>query len=242
MLFFLVIQGKGALLARKPTLPVIANGFFLAGFIIFYVQAMNYTTMANAIMLVYLAPLFSAVIAHFFMKERLRLFSASLIVFAIFGFAMMLEFNIDLQGDKARALGIACALLAMLCYSGFMLINRKIADHVFTSTFYQLVVGGAILAPVVIYNLTSITLQQTLLLAAVGFFPGFLGILLAVLALRQLHTASFGTLAYFEPLAVVLFGWIFFGEKLSALQMGGCGIILSCGILKVLTETYSKKT
>ena len=172
MLFFLVIQGKGALLARKPTLPVIANGFFLAGFIIFYVQAMNYTTMANAIMLVYLAPLFSAVIAHFFMKERLRLFSASLIVFAIFGFAMMLEFNIDLQGDKARALGIACALLAMLCYSGFMLINRKIADHVFTSTFYQLVVGGAILAPVVIYNLTSITLQQTLLLAAVGFFPG----------------------------------------------------------------------
>jgi drug/metabolite transporter (DMT)-like permease len=203
---------------------------------------MNFTTMANAIMLVYFAPLFSAVIAHFFMKERLRLLAIALIVFAILGFAMMLEFKLDLQGDKKRVLGVSFAVLAMLCYSGFMLVNRKISDHVFTSTFYQLLVGGTILVPVVLYSSSAITMQQSLLLAGVGFFPGFLGILLAVVALRHLNTASFGTLAYFEPLSVVLFGWLIFGEKLSGLQMGGCFIILFSGIIKVIADTKTEKT
>lgn len=242
MVLFLLLQGKISLLAKRPSAPVIVNGFFLAGFIIFYVQAMNHTTMANAIMLVYFAPLFSAVIAHFFMKERLRLFSIALIIFAILGFAMMLEFKLDLQGDKERTLGMSFAFLAMLCYSGFILVNRKISDHVFTSTFYQLLVGGTVLVPVVFYSYTAITMQQSFLLAAVGFFPGFLGILLAVVALRHLNTASFGTLAYFEPLSVVLFGWLIFGERLSALQMVGCFIILSCGIIKVITDTKTEKT
>ncbi len=241
MLLFLLVQGRLSLLAQKPPWAVIVNGFLLAGFIIFYVQAMNYTTMANAIMLVYFAPLFSAVIAHFFMRERLQLFSVLLIVMAILGFAMILEFKLNVHGDKARALGMAFALLAMFCYSGFILMNRKISVHVFNSTFYQLLVGGSIIAPLVIINSTSISMHQLSLLAAVGFFPGFLGILLAVLALRNLNTASFGTLAYFEPLAVILFGWILFGEKLSLLQIVGCCIILSCGIIKVITDTKPEK-
>ena len=241
MLLFLLLQGRLSLLNQNPTAPVIINGFFLAGFIILYVQAMNYTTMANAIMVVYFAPLFSAVIAHFFMKEKLRLFSVVLIVMAILGFAMMLEFKLNIQGDKGRTVGMALALLAMICYSGFILINRKITVHVFTSTFYQLLVGGAIIAPLLVINHTSISIHQLSLLAAVGFFPGFLGILLAVLALRNLNTASFGTLAYFEPVSVVLFGWVIFDEKLSLLQIAGCCVILSCGIIKVIMDTQSEK-
>lgn len=44
---------------------MIFNGALLAGFIIFYVQAMNLTSMANAIMLVYLAPVAASIFAHF---------------------------------------------------------------------------------------------------------------------------------------------------------------------------------
>lgn len=241
MLIFLMLQGKTSLIAVKPETPVIVNGFFLSGFIVFYIQAMNYTTMANAIMLVYFAPLFSAVIAHFFMGERLRLFSVLLICLAIIGFAMMLEFKLDLYGDKERTVGMALALVAMLCYSGFILINRKITDHVFTSTFYQLLVGGVVITPVVFINYTSFSAWQMKLLIGAAFFPGFLAILLAVLALRNLNTASFGTLAYFEPLAVVLFGWLLFAEKLSLLQICGCGVILTCGIIKVMADTKYEK-
>ena len=232
MFLFLFSKGETTLLLQRPSPAVVCNGFFLAGFIIFYVQAMNYTTMANAIMIIYFAPLTAAVYAHFFMKERLRPFSLFLICLAILGFAMMLEFKLDVGGDTNRAIGLGLAAIGMLCYSAFILVNRKITDHVYTSTFYQLLIGGAVVAPLFFFNISSISTKQWLLLLGTGFFPGFLAILMAVMALRKLQAAAFGTLAYFEPLAVVLFGWILFHESLSLLQIAGCLLILLCGILK----------
>jgi len=44
--------------------------------------------------------------------------------------------------------------------------------------------------------------------------------------------ATFGTLTYFEPIAVIFFGWALFHESLSVLQMSGCLLIIPSGILK----------
>lgn len=51
-------------------------------------------------------------------------------------------------------------------------------------------------------------------------------------ALSRLPVAAFGTLAYFEPLTVVLIGWSVFGETLSLLQTAGCAMIMLSGCLK----------
>ena len=60
--------------------------------------------------------------------------------------------------------------------------------------------------------------------------PGFIAILSAVYALSRLPAATFGTLAYFEPIAVVVFGWTLFGETLSPLQLAGCLVIIAGGV------------
>ena len=95
--FFRLLFGAGFLtilmaLTRRirllfcwPTWPVLINGLMLAGFIIFYIQAMYLTTMANAIMIVYLAPLVASIYAHFFLREKLNLISVVLICSALFG-------------------------------------------------------------------------------------------------------------------------------------------------------------
>ena len=44
----------------------------LSGFIIFYVQALYLTTMANAIMIVYPAPLAASIYAHFFLGAKIK--------------------------------------------------------------------------------------------------------------------------------------------------------------------------
>ena len=49
---------------------------------------------------------------------------------------------------------------------------------------------------------------------------------------------ALGTLAYFEPLAVVFFGWTIFGETLSSLQLAGCAAILASGCAKALIERH----
>ncbi len=234
MLVFLVAVGRSQLIWRRPGWPVVINGVMLSGFIIFYVQAMEFTTMANAIMLVYLAPLAASVYAHFFLRERLTWLSAALIGLALLGFAMMMEFRIDFSSGTDNLKGIACGLLSMCCYAAFILINRVIDEkiHIYTRTFYQLLVGGLVMLPICLLRRPELPIQTWPWLAGTGLIPGFLAILFAVIALSRIPAAAFGTLAYFEPIAVIFFGWALFHESLSILQMSGCLIIISSGILK----------
>ncbi|MCP3890026.1 MAG: DMT family transporter [Desulfobulbaceae bacterium] len=229
---FLLLINRINLLKKWPTWPVLLTGLMLAGFIIFYVQAMNMTTMANAIMLVYLAPVTASVFAHFFLGERMGMISVILICCALFGFAMMMEFRIDLNGTATHAGGVAFGLLSMIAYAAFILLNRTISKevHVYTRAFYQMLAGSCVVLPLALFELPSVPTVHWFWLACVGFCPGFLAILFAVSALSRLPAAVFGTLAYVEPVAVILFGWLLFNESLGPFQAGGCLIIIISGI------------
>ncbi len=237
MLVFLAATRQTMLAWRRPSLSVLASGGFLAGFIIFYVQSMNYTSMANAIMLIYLAPLAASVVAHFFLGERLDTRSVVLIGLALFGFAMMMNFHLDISGNSREFIGISYGLLAMLAYAGFIVTNRMIRDdiHVYTRTIHQLATGALVMLPFALTAGDRITVGHIPWLLATGLFPGFLAILFAVIALSRLPAATFGTIAYLEPVAVVLFGWTIFAETLGPMQITGCLVIIASGITKTLT-------
>jgi drug/metabolite transporter (DMT)-like permease len=239
---FLLTTRQAVALRRWPTWPVIVNGALLAGFIIFYVQAMNLTSMANAIMLVYLAPVAASIFAHFLMGERLNLAGWLLIAAAMLGFATMMEFRLDFSAGGSHGAGLGFAALAMCCYAAFILMNRRISAEVpvMTRAFYQLLVGALVMLPFFLTAMPAISATNAMWLLGTGLIPGFLAITFAVAALSRLPAATFGTLAYFEPLAVVFFGWALFGESLSGLQMAGCALIMGSGCAKaLLTRTLA---
>ncbi len=239
MVLYLVVVKQGNKVLQRPSWPVVLNGAFLAGFIIFYVQAMNYTSMANAIMLVYLAPLAAAVIAHFFMGERLTIATCGLILLALFGFAMMMEFSINISRGSREFIGVCYGLAALCSYAGFILVNRLISKdiHVYTRTFWQLFVGGCVMLPLAFFSIAEVRPCHLPWLLGVGLLPGFLGILFAVIALDRLPVAVFGTIAYMEPVAVVIFGWTMFQESLGPMQLGGCLLIIFSGVCKTCLES-----
>lgn len=238
----LLATGRIKELRIWPGWAVLFNGLMLAGFIIFYVQAMFLTTMANSIMMVYLAPLAASVFAHFFMQEKLTLTSVFLICAALFGFAMMMEFKIDLSGTGSHLLGLGFASLAMLCYAAFILINRRMNPGVpdYTRTYYQMLTGALCMLPFMVTKMVPISPIDWAWLVGAGLFPGFLGILFAVLALAKLPAATYGTLAYFEPICVVIIGWMVFGESLSPMQLAGCGIIIVSGTVKGYVSSHTE--
>ncbi|AKV96713.1 MULTISPECIES: DMT family transporter [Marinobacter] len=219
-----------------PGMKVLVTGAFLAGFVMFYILAMDYTSMANAVMVLYLAPVTASVAAHFFLGERLTSASVGLVGFALLGFAMMMEFNFNLSGRAEEAIGLAYAFCAMLCYSAFMLTNRSMDDrvHVFSRSGYQMLAGALCMLPLVLLESEVISGAQWGWLIAAGILPGFLAILLAVIALRSLPAATFGTLAYLEPITVVALAWILFDQGLNSLQLAGCALIILAGIAQAL--------
>ncbi|MBU2874210.1 DMT family transporter [Marinobacter salexigens] len=240
---FLLATGQKAKICVWPGIKVLITGAFLAGFVVFYIVAMNYTSMANAVMLLYLAPVTASIIAHFCMGERLSGSSAALIVAALFGFAMMMEFNFNLSGRGEEVVGLFYALCAMLCYAAFIVTNRLIHErvHVLTRSGFQMLVGALCMLPFMLQQNDSIGGAQWGWLVTAGVIPGFLAIMLAVVALKALPAATYGTLAYLEPITVVALGWVLFGQSLNALQLSGCGLIIVSGVAQaVLSERASR--
>lgn len=239
MAAYLFASGQRSKVLMWPGGKVLVTGAFLAGFVMFYILAIEYTSMANAVMVMYLAPVTASVVAHFFLGERLTTASIGLIGFALLGFAMMMEFNFSLSGRAEEAIGLVYAGCAMLCYSAFMLTNRLIDDriHVLSRSGFQMLAGAMCMLPLMLIKGESIAMAQWGWLIAAGLVPGFLAIMLAVVALRELPAATFGTLAYLEPITVVAIAWVLFDQSLNTLQLSGCLLIILSGIAQAWLST-----
>jgi drug/metabolite transporter (DMT)-like permease len=243
MAVYLLASGQGSKVLMWPGFKVLVTGAFLAGFVMFYIMAMDYTSMANAVMVMYLAPVTASVVAHFLLGERLTAASVGLIGFALLGFAMMMEFNFNLSGRAEEVIGLFFASCAMLCYTAFMLTNRTISDHihVLSRSGYQMLAGALCMLPLMLMEGENIAMGQWGWLVAAGVIPGFLAIMLAVIALRALPAATFGTLAYLEPITVVALAWVLFDQTLTGLQLAGCVLIILSGVAQAWLSTRNAR-
>lgn len=231
LMAYMLLTGKGKQIRHKPSKRTLINGAMLAGFMAFYIEAIQYTQMATVIMIIYLAPVVASLFAHFVFNERLNRFSMASVVLALAGFMLMLPVTSSQSLYDSEILGYFYALLALLTYSGFILINRKpSAASPYQSTLVQLSVGALCLLPLVLTTPLLPSLNQFAWLLAIGFFPGFLAILFAVKALSQLPSVTYGTLSYVEPVVVVALAWWLFNEALTAQQLCGVGLIILAGI------------
>ncbi|WP_287439030.1 DMT family transporter [Reinekea sp.] len=210
---------------------LLLSGAFLAGFILCYIQAMNLTAMANAILVIYLAPIAATLFSRLFFHEMLKPQQWLAMALALLGFILMQDAP---DGNSASTLGLAYAGLAMLFYAGFIIVNRRCSEHTPAASraFWQLATGALLTLLVSLASQQSLVVEAGKIpwLLAIGFIPGFVALYCAVLALQRLPTAVYGTLSYFEPVAVIVFGWLFFAETLSAGQFLGCVLILGSGI------------
>ncbi len=235
LLLLLCIQQKQRLLVAKPHWATVCSGALLATFGICYFKAMSMTTLVNAVVILYMAPITASIFAHFFMGERLRPANIFLIGLALFGFAALMEFTFNFSGEDQQ--GLLFAIGSMAAYAAFICCNRVIpsTESIYAKSFYQLLVGTLCTAPLSFAGgvgiLAKLSGETWLWLLAVGFFPGFLGTFLAVWALTRLPAVTFGTFSYLEPIFVILFGWLLFQEHPGTLQLIGCSLIIISGIL-----------
>jgi len=243
-LFALVlVLGKQAELKQKPDRRIVLNGVLLASFMLCFLQAISFISLANAIMLVYLAPALAAIAAHFLFREKLDLASGLLIALSFLGFAMLQQFKLDLVLSEAQWPGFVYGILSLLTYTGFLLANRHSgqSDSPLHRAFYQLMIGALCVLPFL--KGAPIPAADSLIwVVLAGFFPGFLAIYLAIVALEHLPTRVFGTLAYIEPVAVILAGWLLFQEVLSLLQLAGVALILLAGLTQSLLHQHQLKS
>ncbi|MDM8519776.1 DMT family transporter [Anaerolineales bacterium HSG6] len=199
-----------------------------------YINAVNSTSLANAVFLLYLAPLIAVGIATVLLKEKFTLLNAGLLCLALLGILFLLEFNISFNIDESK--GYLWGIGSAIGYALYIVLNRKIPETIppLTRAFYQFLFGVIVILPFLDTSLFNVSTKDIYLLIAVGFFHGFLALSLAITAIKNLKTIEYGTISYVEPLVATLIGFAFYAESLTLLQFIGCAIVFCGGMVQVV--------
>lgn len=224
-------QGRGALplLALGPIALVNTFSFFFS---------YRTTTIANAVLTHYTAPLFVALLAPVFLKERLTRKMLLAVLIGSLGLWIMLGISgsafvgLLLAGDKNTA-GIMAGLFSGLSYAVLIIVFRSVAlaYSSLVMTLFQNCMVCLLLAPFVAWS--SVTPAEAALLLLTGVVHSTIAPLLYFKGLSQVTSNRAAILGYLEPLCAILLGLLFLGEAVNAQSILGGAMILLSGYLTI---------
>lgn len=139
-------------------------------------------------------------------------------------------------GGSRPLLGTVHAVLAAVCYSGFLfLLRRGGQDGQVMRSYLWVTVAATVtsLAAGALWQGVDLAPGWTAVgwLALVAVFGQVLGWLLVAVAAPRLASHAGAILLLLTPVGALVLGWAVLGERPSPLQLAGCAVILACGAL-----------
>jgi drug/metabolite transporter (DMT)-like permease len=233
---------------RKFTINLKNHGsiFILACIAVFHlwiqVTGLKYSTASNTGWIIGTAPIFMALLAIIFFKEKISFIQVTGILIAMFGLLLLIGkgdiTNIDLIQNKGDLLVLASAFT----WGVYSMVNKKITllYSPLMTILYLFIMMSIIIVPL---NLSSAVIESVIHLSTVGWISVlFLGLFCSGIAyviwaysLRDLESAKVGAFLYFEPLITVAAAWILLQESITLLMLVS-GIIITFGVILVNKE------
>jgi len=234
LILLLFLSRRGKEVKVKLSFPLVLSGVFMALAILFYIESIKHTTLSNAVLLLYIGPLFAIGLAHFFLKERVKPINVVLMIIAFSGLAILL--GLDSSFNLERNLGFVFGIISGIWYSFYIVANRKIEEKISIATrsFYQFFFGSIVILPFLFFGKTGFIVQDIPYLILIGFINGFLALTFLIFALKNLKTFEFGTMLYIEPIIATILGWLIFSEMITVSQLIGGIMILGSGIAQIV--------
>lgn len=245
-----LLVGVSGLVTRTPLvlkrreLPrFLLYGLVTALHFFFYIAALNFTTIAHALALVYTSPIFVTLLSALFLREPLPPRKYLGIGVAVLGVSLMAGFQphytaCNLQGTgQCMILGDGLALLSALCLATYSVIGRGERERhpLFRYTLNVYSLAALWLLPAALYLAFqhSYPLPAVAAVVALGIFPLGLGHTLYNAAVRSIHATYASLIATQEVTGGILLGIFLLGEIPSLLTLLGVVVTL-VGILGVL--------
>lgn len=210
---------------------LVASGLNAMRMFLFF-AAYLYTTIGNAVIMLYTWPIFGSLFSAIFLREHISRRTAFLIGLAFTGIIIMyLNTGVSLASNDF--LGMGFMLLSAILFSITAVIFKKeLSNYSKTQTiFYQNLVGAVVFLPFILTNTPPPTVLQISVASIYGFLIGIVGFLLFFYALGKLKLSHYSLFTYWEVVAALFFGVIFFGESITLNMIAGGGMILLAGIL-----------
>ena len=195
-------------------------------------HSMKLIAIANAVLLNYTAPIFVALLAPLFLKEKLEKSTLLALAISVAGI-VVISYQQNLQISHLNLLGVIFGLLAGLAYAGFIIASKKALSS-FSSqvvAFYSYSVASIFLLPFVIGTDFSPDLASWILLLVLGVFNTGFAVTLYLKGLGMVKAQKAVVFTYLEPASAVVFGFLFLAQQPTPLMLVGGFLILIAGYI-----------
>ncbi|WP_223589113.1 DMT family transporter [Neobacillus bataviensis] len=207
---------------------------------IFLFQSYRYTTISNATISYYFAPIFVMILAPWVLKEKLTSTKVICIIMAMIGlFLIVNPGSGNSSGSENNVVGILYGLLAAAFYASVILMNKFIKNlSGFEITLVQLMAGALVLLPYVVWqshlDFTGINSTSVIFILIIGIIHTGLAYFLYFTSLQELKGQTIAVLSYIDPISAVLIAAIFLHESMTLIQLLGGILVLGATFLSEL--------
>jgi len=191
-----------------------------------YFYAFNHTTVANAVLTHYTAPVIVAFLAPLFLKETITRSIASSLIIASAGLWIMLNGFTFREGHTA---GIIAGIISGFAYAMLVIILRIYSQnfHPLALSFFSNTVIALILAPFV-REFPAHALWSFLIM---GIVHSTIAPILYFKGLQSITANKTAALGYLEPVCAIIFAMIFLNELPGKNSIAGGILIIISGYL-----------
>ena len=203
-----------------------------------YLTAINYASAGLVALLLYLYPIFVAVLSTVFLNEKLTRIKVTALMLALFGTAL----TVGPAGGQMS--GILLAISAALIYSVYIIVGTNVMKHVSAvqSSTVIFASAGIVYGLLTLSNGAHFPASNSGWLAMLGIIliSTIIPVVTFLAGLERIGPTNAAMLSTLEPVVTVLLAAWLFGERLMPIVLVGGGLILVAVIL--LTKSELKKS
>lgn len=199
-----------------------------------YFVAYIYTSIGNAVIMLYTWPIFAAIFGFFILKEKITKRGIFLMMLAFAGIVFV-YLNKEFSFADNDFIGMTAMLISAFVYSLSFIIFKKESEKYskWETIFYQNLVGCFLFLPFLFINKPLPNLNQVSVVTVYALLIGMVGFGLFFSALKKIKASTASSLSYFEVVSAILFGIIFFKEVLTwNVVVGGLMIVVSTILMR----------
>lgn len=198
-------------------------------------EAYKYTSVSNATLSYYFAPVLVTIVCPFLFHEKLNARQIICFIMSTVGVALIIGVS-GLKNAETDVIGILFGLGASIFYASVILLNKFIKNVTgIHRTFFQFVAALLILSPYVGFSgglhLDTLNVTSWIYLLIVCIVHTGLAYLLYFPSLKELRGQETALLSYIDPLVAVLSSVIILSEQMTWVQLLGGLFILGFAIL-----------
>jgi drug/metabolite transporter (DMT)-like permease len=223
--------------SAKPRHQLLRSGLLLCS-TAFNFLALQHLRLDQTLSIQFLAPLVVALLAGPLLGEWVGWRRLLAIMVGFCGILIIVR-----PGYQTLSIGMVYASLCMLCYAGFSLITRYVAnqDPPDVTLFYSLLVGTLCVAPFALMQWVWPSSWLILLLMLSMGLWGAIGHYLFIVAYQLAPASSVAPFIYLQLLSMTGLGYFVFGDLPDLWTLAGASVVIGSGIYLVHRENVTRK-